>query len=98
PETPSTDKPADAQPAGKGTREETPNVDAPAVQVSDSPLVSERPPPSGDESPVYERWWFWTAVGGAVLALAGGTALALSSGGHTKTELPHGSAGTIDWR
>jgi tetratricopeptide (TPR) repeat protein len=94
---PSTEKPPAGASAGKVTTDETPATDAAAVpQVRDSPLVSEQH--VEEESPVYERWWFWTAIAVAVVAVAGGTAIALSSGGHTKTILPQGSAGTIDWR
>ncbi|HEY4222559.1 MAG TPA: PEGA domain-containing protein [Myxococcota bacterium] len=33
-----------------------------------------------DEEPYYTQWWFWTAVGGgAVVAIAGGTAIALAT-------------------
>jgi tetratricopeptide (TPR) repeat protein len=47
------------------------------------------PAPLGDaaERPVYRRWWFWTAIGGGLVAAAV-TAVAVSSGGdasHTPT-------------
>ncbi len=79
-------------------KSDTPDLDAkPVPPPVDSPLVTEteaRP----EEGAIYERWWFWAALAGAVVAIAGGTAIALSSGTHTRTELPHGTAGTIDWR
>ncbi len=36
------------------------------------------PPPDPRRPPIYRRWWFWTAVGVAVL---GGVALAFAAGG-----------------
>jgi hypothetical protein len=54
---------------------------APAPQGS---LVAQPgQPPSTESSPVYERWWFWTAIG---VVVAGGVvaALLLSGGGTTK--------------
>ncbi len=40
-------------------------------------------PAPATETPVYERWWFWTAIG---VVVAGGVvaALLLSGGGTTK--------------
>ena len=36
-----------------------------AVKPSPLPLPSPTPPPAGP-TPVYKKWWLWTAVGGAV--------------------------------
>jgi tetratricopeptide (TPR) repeat protein len=44
----------------------------------------------------YETWWFWTIVGTAVAAAAGGTIYAVTSGGDTV--LPSGNLGTLDLR
>lgn len=46
--------------------------------------------------PLYEKWWFWTIVGGAVAIAAGSTIYAVSSGG--KDEMPSGTIGTVDFR
>lgn len=50
-------------------------------------------------APVYKKAWFWGIVGG-VVAVAGGTAIALvaTSGDTVITELPSGSLGTWDGR
>lgn len=49
------------------------------------------------EPAAYETWWFWTAIGSVVVAVAAGTVIAMS-GGETKTVLPSGDIGTIDGR
>jgi hypothetical protein len=52
-------------------------------------LVAEPgPPPPAQSSPIYERWWFWTAIGAVV---AGGIVAALLiPGGTTKPACPTG--------
>ncbi|HEY5091029.1 MAG TPA: hypothetical protein VIK30_13710 [Polyangia bacterium] len=45
-------------------------------------------PPPATESPVYERWWFWTAIG--VVVVGGVVAAVLLSGGTTKPSCPTG--------
>jgi hypothetical protein len=45
-------------------------------------------------TPIYKRWWFWTAVGG-VLAVGGGS-LFLAT--RTTTVEPSGSLGGLDRR
>ena len=49
-----------------------------APQPGSAPVASTSAPPERDSSALYERWWFWTAVGAVV---AGGviTAVALSA-------------------
>jgi iron complex outermembrane receptor protein len=85
-------------PSDAPLRSDTPELNAKAVPPPvDSPLVTETEA-GPEEGAIYERWWFWAALAGAVVIVAGGTAIALSSGTHTRTELPHGTAGTIDWR
>jgi tetratricopeptide (TPR) repeat protein len=52
---------------------------APLVTPPPESVVSRPPPPPVEESPpVYSRWWFWTAVGVAVVA---GTVGALAATG-----------------
>jgi hypothetical protein len=51
-----------------------------------------------EEEPLYAQTWFWPVVIGAVALAAGGTVLALSTGGDRVVVPPFGSAGTIDWR
>ena len=54
-------------------------------------LLVPEPPPPAPETPVYKRWWFWTAVGGAVVA---GTVTALALGSSSGPTSPGGP--TID--
>jgi tetratricopeptide (TPR) repeat protein len=55
----------------------------------------EPPPPAPDETPLVRKWWFWSAVGVAAIAV-GGTAYYFS-GGTTIVE-PSGSLGGLDRR
>jgi hypothetical protein len=48
-----------------------------------------------EESPLYKKWWFWTAVG-AVALTAAGTAIYLNAA--RDTVLPAGTLGTHDQR
>ena len=48
-------------------------------------------------SPIFRRWWFWTAVAVAVVA-ATATGLGYYYSGGTTRTLPAGSAGTLDRR
>lgn len=70
-------------------------VEAPpaAPVLIDSP--GDAPPPA-DEQPVYQKWWFWTALGTGA-ALAAGAAIYYATG-PTLTLLPKGTAGTLDRR
>ena len=59
------------------------------------PIISQPPPPPVEESPpVYKRWWFWTAVGVAVVA---GTVGVMAASGTFKsgTKDPACEAGRI---
>lgn len=50
-----------------------------------------------EKSPAfYETWWFWSIVGTAVAAAAGGTIYALTA--EDTTVLPSGNLGTLDLR
>lgn len=49
------------------------------------------------DPPLLGSWWFWTILGSVAVA-AGGTAIALSAGGETRTILPSGSLGVADRR
>ena len=47
------------------------------------PIISQPPPPPVEENPpVYKRWWFWTAVG---VAVVGGTVGAMAAAGTFKS-------------
>jgi len=59
-------------------------------------LASKKQKPVEQPPAFYQKWWFWTIVGGAVLAIAGGTALAMSA--DDTMVLPGGSLGTLDLR
>jgi tetratricopeptide (TPR) repeat protein len=59
-----------------------------------NPTPATGPVDGGGSSPVYTKWWFWSAIGGAALAVGGGVYLATSG----DTVLPSGSLGTLDGR
>ncbi|HEX2659220.1 MAG TPA: tetratricopeptide repeat protein [Polyangia bacterium] len=59
------------------------------------PPIVDNPPPQPE--PVTEKWWFWTALGVGVLAIAGGT-LAYYATGSTSMVPPGGTIGTLDRR
>ena len=69
---------------------------SPAAVSRPNVLSVSEPSKAEPAAPFYEKWWFWTIVGGAVAAATAGTIYALSSGG--KAELPSGSLGTVDLR
>lgn len=69
-----------------------PQVAAPAPQATSA----QTSPPPEESSAFYEEAWFWVVVIG-VAAVAGGVAIAASSGG-TRTVLPTGDLGVIDAR
>lgn len=73
---PASDTPPDSVPAAEDTTEgETPPVE-------ESYTI---PPPRPEEqtmsssAPIYEKWWFWTAVGVVAVGAGVGTAIALDS-------------------
>src|SRR5687768_509974 len=78
--------------------EETPEIAAePAAVPKATPEIVAAPEVVVEQEPaLYERWWFWTAIGGAVAIIAAGTAIGLTS--KDEVVLPSGSAGTIDLR
>jgi hypothetical protein len=45
-------------------------------------IIAPPPPPVEESAPVYKRWWFWTAVGVAVVA---GTVGGLAAAGTFKS-------------
>lgn len=59
-----------------------------------------RPVPEPADEPsgtaVYERWWFWTAIG-AVAVAAGGTAVFMATR-DDEQNTPSGSLGVVEWR
>jgi tetratricopeptide (TPR) repeat protein len=56
--------------------------------------VPAEPPP---RPPLTRRWWFWTAIGAGVVALAGGS-IAYYASGQTSVVPPSGTVGTLDRR
>ena len=52
----------------------------PSVASVSPPADATQPaaPPAGPSTPIYKKWWFWTAVGGAVVV--GATAIGLGVG------------------
>jgi tetratricopeptide (TPR) repeat protein len=72
---------------------ETPSIEPPPPAIA--PTVSA---PVERDPPIYEKWWFWTAIGGGVALIVGGAVIGATAGGDEIVELPRGSAGTLDWR
>jgi tetratricopeptide (TPR) repeat protein len=68
---------------------------APAVAAAPVPMVAAHG--DAEPTPITRKWWFWTAIGVGVLALAGGT-VAYYASGQTTTVPPTGSVGTLDRR
>ena len=94
PPTPAT--PRQSEPADAGTPA-PPAQPAPlpeAFPPPPPPMVDNTPPPP---QPITEKWWFWTAIGVGVLAVAGGT-LAYYATGTTTMVPPGGTIGTLDRR
>jgi tetratricopeptide (TPR) repeat protein len=68
----------------------------PATPASDEPpLFVQARRPEAEPAPVYKRWWFWTAVGGAVAA---GVVAALVLKGAPSSSGPSAKLAPIDWR
>jgi hypothetical protein len=62
---------------------------APPPQQGSATLVAQPGPPAAPaSSPIYERWWFWTAIG--VVVVGGVVAALLIPGGTTKPPCPAG--------
>jgi hypothetical protein len=80
-----------------------PQPTAPAGGATASSLLTPAPSESASagEAPartsVTQKWWFWTAVGVGLIAVAGGT-IAYTSSGSTTTVPPSGTIGTLDRR
>ena len=65
---PTSAAPPSAAPATRG--EPSSSVSAPVARA-DAPLAVASPQdPAKQPSPIYKRWWFWTAIGGTVAAAA----------------------------
>lgn len=90
--TPTAAAPSILATAPSATAETLPTLTSPSlapVRVSPpGPLVTASVPPAPlTKSPIYKRWWFWTA-GGVALAAVVITAVAISSAGGTWSNIP----------
>lgn len=63
----------------------SPTVGQPTPSPSPSPTTV----PVSD-TPIYKKWWFWTAIGGGVLAVAVITGAAVGASRPSGTGLPEG--------
>jgi hypothetical protein len=71
----------DARPKnGAGVTAIAPPPVEPAPQPAAVPAVVATPRPVDSAPPIYTRWWFWTAVGAAVV-VAGGVIIAVATRG-----------------
>ncbi len=85
---PSSAAPPSAAPATSG--EPSSSVSAPVARV-DAPLAVASPKdPAKQPSPIYKRWWFWTAIGGAVAAAAIITGVAVGTRPSSYPAVPAG--------
>jgi tetratricopeptide (TPR) repeat protein len=84
--------PARAVPAPAETPPAAPAATpVPAAAVAASPTSA----PAADKQPLYRKWWLWTAVGGAVVAVGLGVGLGVGlSQGYSYPRVP-GSVGTV---
>ena len=67
---------------------------APAAAVTPSPPT----PPRAPSTPIYKRWWFWTAIGAVVV---GGTVAAVAATTGGSSRMPTGVDGSYNasnWR
>lgn len=91
------DAPTDAQPVVVATPVE-PNLDAPpsvTAPASDGSMMLSAPAPA-EARPLWKRWWFWAAVGGAAAAIT--VSVIVTHGKHDTLIPPAGSLGTVDAR
>jgi len=89
-------EPAPAEPAAAPVKLELPKESPP--EPAQAALATQEPPAASTH--VYERWWFWAAVGGAVVTTTAGLYAGFhhgSSPGMTPMQML-GSAGTFDTR
>jgi hypothetical protein len=73
---------APVQPLATPAPAATPVPAAPAPSPSPSPaatVTATAPAQDAGETPIYEKWWFWTAAGVVVVGAVVGIALATSS-------------------
>lgn len=76
-----------------GWREPPSIADTPTPAVSAADSIAAGGAPAA--VPLIQKWWFWTAVGVGVLAIAAGT---IAIAGSADTVPPSGSVGTLDRR
>jgi hypothetical protein len=72
-----------------------PTVVAPPPKA---PLIAEAAPPAADDTSIVERWWFWAAIGAAVIAVGVGVGVGVATSGGTFT--PEGEldvSSTSEW-
>ncbi len=65
----------------------------PPPSTNAATLTAAAPPPAQRSTPVYKRWWLWTAVGGAV-AIGVGVGLGVGLGSSSST-LPGTTFGSV---
>lgn len=71
-------------------------ADATRAGVFEEPGSGPEPADEPSGTAVYEKWWFWTAVG-AVAVAAGGTAVFMATR-NDEQDTPTGTLGVVEWR
>ena len=92
PAPPSAAPPSAAQPSATPptSGESGSSVSAPVARA-EAPLTAASPKdPAKQPSPIYKRWWFWTAIGGAVAAAAIITGVAVGTRPRGYPDVPAG--------
>jgi tetratricopeptide (TPR) repeat protein len=85
--------------AEEAPKVEPPRLDLPAREPAGpatAGFIAKELPPA-PRPPITRRWWFWTAIGAGVVAIAGGS-IAYYASGQTSVVPPSGTVGTLDRR
>jgi tetratricopeptide (TPR) repeat protein len=89
-------EPAPAPPPVESHAAPAPLGEGPAPSAPVEGKVTAEPPAAAARTPVYKRWWLWTAVAGVVVVGAGvGVGLAVGSGSDAPVHAGSYGSGTV---
>jgi hypothetical protein len=87
--TPSPETPRASEAPAPTTTSEAPPATAPAPAETPTAAASNETPPPSSERPIWKKWWFWTIIGGVVVAgVVIGVAVAATSTPTFSANLP----------